>query len=523
MKVHSVRARARLNYRQNIDANFLQEGRDLPSCLDSLQGGLKMNQTKGVEQPYKRIWGMLFVGWVFAYFDRTITGPVISWMIANDVAFLADSSNPYALGGLLGSLFFAGYMLTQFPGGYFGDKYGHRNMIILSILWAGITTVLTGLFEGLLVFIALRVLTGLGEGAFYSNDRSLIAQVTPPKKLGLGMGIVMGGLSVGLTLGLVGTIYLIEWAVPFMGNDAWKSPFLFLGVSTITVALIMFKVIPKTADAKAKPGGFAKSIKGLGGYSLVFLAVILGVYMITDYAGLSEGVMAAIFTVFSIGFVIYIYKTKKEVRPVLKNRNLFLLYLSAIPIMWHLWFYSFWSVSIVQDFGGGTLMTAALVASFNAIAGLIGFPLGGFISDKVAHIENGRRNILLILTVAFAASVFIFAFYLMSGASSLAIMSAILFISGTLFFAVQSIQHAFISDLAPAEHRGSAFGLWNLIAEFGALLSPVISGVMRDRTQSWGAPLLLDAGLIAASCVCLVFISTKVRKKVKAVEPATAS
>ncbi|MFO7316793.1 MAG: MFS transporter [Bacilli bacterium] len=472
-------------------------------------------------KPYKRVWGMLFLGWVFAYFDRTITGPVVSWMIANDAALIAESSNPYALGGLLGSLFFAGYMLTQFPGGYFGDRYGHRNMVILSILWAGITTFFTGLLEGLFVFVALRILTGLGEGAFYSNDRSLIAQVTPPKKVGLGMGIVMGGLSVGLTLGLVGTIYLIEWAAPFLGTDAWKSPFLILGALTILFGLIMLKGIPNNIDEKSKPGGLIKSVKGLGSYSLLFLAIILTVFIVTNNLGLSEGMMAAIFTVFSILFVVYIYQSKKEVRPVLKNRNLFLLYLSAIPIMWHLWFYSFWSVSIVQEFGGGTLLTAALVASFNAIAGLIGFPLGGLISDRVSHSENGRRNVLLVLTVFFALSVFLFAFYLMSGASNLVVMSLILFISGILFFAVQSIQHAFVSDLAPVEHRGSAFGLWNLIAEFGALLSPVVSGVLRDSTNGWSAPLLLDGTLVAASCVCILFIVQKTGSKEKMEKPRT--
>ena len=51
--------------------------------------------------------------------DRTITGPVIIWMIQNKVAFM-NTANPYALGGLIGSIFFAGYMLTQFPGGYAG-------------------------------------------------------------------------------------------------------------------------------------------------------------------------------------------------------------------------------------------------------------------------------------------------------------------------------------------------------------------------------------------------------------------
>lgn len=465
---------------------------------------------KMTTQPYKRVWGMLFLGWIVAYFDRTITGPVVTWMIDNDVAFLASASNPYALGGLLGSLFFAGYMLTQFPGGYFGDKYGYRNMVILSILWAGITTLLTGFLHGLLVFIALRVLTGLGEGAFYSNDRSLIAQVTPPKKLGLGMGIVMSGLSVGLTLGLIGTVYLIEWAVPFLGDDAWKSPFIVLGIVTIIVGIALSIVIPKSMN---KPGAnMKKTIISLSSYSIIFLAIIMTIYVITDKMHLSKGVIAGIFTMLALVFIAYIYRTKPEVRPVLKNRNLLLLYISAIPIMWHLWFYSFWSVSIVSDFGGSTLTTAALVASFNAIAGLIGFPLGGWISDKVAFKQNGRRNILFILTVFFALSVFAFTFYIMSGHGNLMIMSSILFVSGTVFFAVQSIQHAFISELAPAEHRGSAFGLWNLIAEIGALLSPVISGVLRDSTGSWSSPLLLDGTLIAASCVCIFLISTSAAK-----------
>lgn len=455
-------------------------------------------------QPYKRVWGMLFVGWIFAYFDRTITGPVVTWMIDNDVAFLESASNPYALGGLLGSLFFAGYMLTQFPGGYFGDKYGYRNMVLLSILWAGVTTLFTGLFHGLLVFVALRVLTGLGEGAFYSNDRSLITQVTPPKKLGLGMGIVMSGLSVGLTLGLIGTVYLIEWAVPFLGKDAWKSPFIILGIATIIVGIVMSIVIPKSLNKQG--ASMKKTVTSLVSYSAVFLVIIMAIYMVTDKMQLSAGAIAAILTMLAFVFIAYIYRSKPEVRPVLKNRNLMLLYISAIPIMWHLWFYSFWSVSIVSDFGGSTLTTAALVASFNAIAGLIGFPLGGWISDKVAYKQNGRRNILFALTAFFALSVFAFAFYIMSGHGSLIIMSTILFISGTVFFAVQSIQHAFISELAPPEHRGSAFGLWNLIAEIGALLSPVISGVLRDSTGSWSSPLLLDAFLIAASCVCIILI-----------------
>lgn len=35
------------------------------------------------------------------------------------------------------------------------------------------------MLTGLVLFIAIRVLTGLVMGAFYSNDRSLIAEKTP--------------------------------------------------------------------------------------------------------------------------------------------------------------------------------------------------------------------------------------------------------------------------------------------------------------------------------------------------------
>ena len=98
---------------------------------------------------YHTIWGLLFLGWFVSYADRVATGPVITYMIENEVAFFADVTNPHGIGGLIGSLFFAGFMLTQFPGGYIGDRFGYRPIIILSIVWAGIATLLTGLAGGL--------------------------------------------------------------------------------------------------------------------------------------------------------------------------------------------------------------------------------------------------------------------------------------------------------------------------------------------------------------------------------------
>ena len=92
----------------------------------------------GVLANYKALWALLLFGWIVSYADRTLTGPVVAWMIQNKAGFIGDSANPAALGGLVGSMFFLGYMLTQYPGGRLGDRFGHREMIIVSLLWAAV-------------------------------------------------------------------------------------------------------------------------------------------------------------------------------------------------------------------------------------------------------------------------------------------------------------------------------------------------------------------------------------------------
>ena len=194
---------------------------------------------------YRTMWIFLLLGWTVSAADRALTGPVVTWMIENKVGFLADVEKPFALGGLIGGLFFAGYMLTQFPGGYLGDKYGHRTIITISLIWAGIATMVSGVITGLVAFIAVRVITGLGEGAFYSNDRSLIAEETPREKRSLGMGVVITGLAIGITIAVVFAPNMIKLGVDvFDEENAWRMPFLLLGAVTLVVGIAIAGVLP---------------------------------------------------------------------------------------------------------------------------------------------------------------------------------------------------------------------------------------------------------------------------------------
>ena len=66
--------------------------------------------------------------------------------------------------------------------------------------------------------------------------------------------------------------------------------------------------------------------------------------------------------------------------PALLNRNIWLVYLAYIAILWNLWFFSFWSVQIVREAADSSLLAAALTAAFNAGAGILGFPVGGWLA-----------------------------------------------------------------------------------------------------------------------------------------------
>ncbi|NJQ03591.1 MFS transporter [Streptomyces zingiberis] len=463
-------------------------------------------------RPWHSLWLLLLLGWTVSAADRAVTGPVVTWMIENGVGFLADSANPHALGGLIGGLFFAGYMLTQFPGGYLGDRYGHRTLIVVSLFWAGIATLVTGFVGGLVAFIVVRVVTGLGEGAYYSNDRTLITETTPERHRSLGMGVVITGLALGITIAIVFTPHFIGLGKLFLPDvEAWRMAFWVLGAATLAVAVLLLHRFRAHLGAAL----LGRATLHLGAYSAVALVLIMGVYALGDLAGLSGLWIAVLEVALAVGLVLFALSRKgEELRPVLRNRNLFLIYLANIAILWNLWFFSFWSVSIVAGAAHSSFTAAALTAGFNAGAGILGFPAGGLLSDYGVRRGWGRKEMMLTFTGVQALLTVAFAWYLQAAEKpSLLVMGVLLFTASLFFNALQPIGHALTADIAEPRMRGSAFGMQNLIGEIGAVLSPAISGVLRDRTGDWTAAVWLDAAIVLAGFCVLAFVRTGPRTR----------
>jgi len=63
-----------------------------------------------------------------------------------------------------------------------------------------------------------------------------------------------------------------------------------------------------------------------------------------------------------------------------------------------------------------------------------------------------------------------------------------------------------LADIADPAYRGAAFGMNNLIGEIGAVLSPAVSGALRDATGAWSTAVFLDAAIIAVAVVLFVLV-----------------
>jgi MFS family permease len=371
-------------------------------------------------------------------------------------------------------------------------------------VWAGLATILSGIVAGLVAFIAVRVLTGLGEGAFYSNDRSLIAEQTPIEKRSLGMGFVITGLAIGITIATVFAPDLIDLGGSvFAADQAWRMAFLVLGGVTLCVAIGVARYF-----SRQEPGlPYARATLHMLAFAAIGLAAVMGVYFLGDAAGLSDLWIAVVEVALAVTLVAAVLMRRtSDVSTVLRSRDLMLINLAFIAVLWNLWFFSFWSVSIVADAAHSSFGRSALIAAFNAGAGILGFPTGGWLSDVAVRRGIGRKPLVVGFTAAQCVLTVGFGLVVAGGAPPVWLMAALLFSASTFFNAMQPIAQAMLADIADPAHHGAAFGMNNLIGEIGAVLSPAVSGTLRDATGGWTAAIFLDAGLIAGAVILFVFV-----------------
>ena len=208
----------------------------------------------------------------------------------------------HLLDSQLGALLSAGLVgmgLGSLTLGPCADRWGRRIIVLLSVIFAGVGMLGSGLARNYAELLVLRVLTGIGIGGTIASVAVIVSEYAPDKLRGTALAIYATGYSIGATIG--GT--LAAYAIPRYG---WRSAFVIGGTLSLLMLPLAWRKLPESIDFLQSriPSSGTRRVNALQGMMrpstvlvwIVFFCTMAGFYFILSWtprllnaAGLSAG------------------------------------------------------------------------------------------------------------------------------------------------------------------------------------------------------------------------------------------
>jgi MFS family permease len=110
--------------------------------------------------------------------------------------------------------------------GWCADRFGPARVLATGFAIWSLATATTGLVGGLVALVALRLLMGVGESAFYPSALSLLSRNVPAIQRGRATATMQFGAVVGPALGtLLGGLIMVRFG--------WRAMFLVMGLASL--------------------------------------------------------------------------------------------------------------------------------------------------------------------------------------------------------------------------------------------------------------------------------------------------
>ncbi|MFC2062904.1 MFS transporter [Chloroflexota bacterium] len=140
----------------------------------------------------------------------------------------------YLQAGLLLSAFTITSGLSQFLGGWLGDRINQHIAIVIGLGGVGLSAVMVGLSSSYYPLIIIVVIMGIFSGAYHPSATSFISSFFGGDRRGKAIALHMVGGSIGYSVGpLVGGLI-----AETMG---WHFSFIFLSIPTFIAAVLVFR------------------------------------------------------------------------------------------------------------------------------------------------------------------------------------------------------------------------------------------------------------------------------------------
>ncbi|MGZ0714855.1 MFS transporter [Pseudomonas palleroniana] len=249
----------------------------------------------------------------------TIFGSMLEWYDFYLYATMAaivfskiffDNSDPKTASLMAFSTFAIGFIARPFGGilfGYLGDKFGRKQVLVLTFCLMGVCTTLIGLIPSYasigiwapIVLVFIRIIQGLGAGAELSGAAVTSYEHASQGKRGSQGAWPALGLNLGLLLSSL-TVYLLTInGNAFLLAGGWRIPFV-CSIVLVGIGLWVRNSIPETPQFKELSQEAAKAkaspLKALFKNDLKGLAVVF--FVAVGYNALSY-----IFKTFSLAYL----------------------------------------------------------------------------------------------------------------------------------------------------------------------------------------------------------------------------
>ncbi len=197
-------------------------------------------------------WGIFILCFLVALIDGYDTaaigyiGPSLLAEWDLEKAALAPAMSAGLFGIALGAIFF----------GPVADRFGRKNILLISVLIFTIGTIISAYSTTLQFLEIMRFITGIGLGAAMPNAVTLFSEYCPSKRRFFLVNTMFCGFPVGVALGG----FLASYLTPKFG---WQSILFVGGIAPLFLLILMLKKLPESARYLLHQAKNAPNQKGI--------------------------------------------------------------------------------------------------------------------------------------------------------------------------------------------------------------------------------------------------------------------
>lgn len=417
---------------------------EMPSSADGLAAGLNVRW---------RVLIWLVAGGVINYIDRASLSIAAPEMI-RELGLTRTQI------GLMGTVFSWTYAVMQLPAGWIIDRFGAKRAYAVAMIWWSLATYLTGVVGTISGLLIMRALLAVGEAPCWPTSAKITAAWFPKKERGFATGIWDSSSKWGPALA---PAVLVALMVTF----GWRSLFHVAGFVGIVFAVLFLFFYREPDKSKHLSKAEFAFIQAGGG------------------TGMPVG------------------STGGEWRALFKSRSVWGMILGYFCAIW-LWnlFLVFLPLYLLDRFHI-SLAQMGVYASIPWVGGAVGEIIVGYLTKKMvdrgmAEPIDAKRMMIAICGVGAALTACALPFSTSLG------MTITLMTFGLAFLAsIIGAAWALASDVAPKSAVASVSAIQNFGGYFGGAFSPVVAGLIVDKTGSY--ELALVSGGVIAGCSALFY------------------